>query len=106
MPKPNATETTAPALVSIRAVYTIMDGKKTHVPGSILEVPAEDAQKLIAAGAAMLPTDDSHVAIEDLVPIGMDPAIWMADPRAKVNGQMSASFVKRSEFEAHYQANC
>jgi len=48
-----------------------MDGKETHVPGSILEVPAEDAQKLIVAGAAMLPTDDSHVAIEDLVPIGM-----------------------------------
>jgi hypothetical protein len=107
MPKPNVPEAIAPALVSIRAIHTIVDGRKTHVPGSILEVPAEDAEKLIKAGAAMLPTDtDSlNVPIEELLPPGIDPLVWRADPRLRVNGHKPSSFVRISDFEIDYPRN-
>jgi hypothetical protein len=109
MPKPNATEASAPALVSIRAIHTIVDGsgdgRKEHVPGSILEVPAEDAEKLIQAGAAMLPTDDLNVPIEELLPPGIDPRVWRADPRLRVNGQKPSSFVQIADFEEQYPRN-
>jgi hypothetical protein len=105
MPKPNVTDTTAPALITIRAIHTIADGKKTHVPGSILEVPAEDAEKLIKAGAAMLPTEGLNVPIEELLPPGIDPLVWRADPRLRVNGQKPSSFVKIADFEDQYPRN-
>jgi hypothetical protein len=105
MPKPNVTEAIAPALVSIRAIHTIKDGRTTHTPGSIFEVPAEDAEKLIAAGAAMLPTDDLNVPIEELLPPGIDPLVWRADPRLRVNGQKPSSFVKIADFEHQYPRN-
>jgi hypothetical protein len=105
MPKPNVTEAVAPALVSIRAVHTIVDGRKTHVPGSILEVPAEDAEKLIRAGAAMWPTEDVNVPIEEMLPPGIDPLVWRADPRLRVNGQKPSSFVKIADFEEQYPRN-
>ncbi len=102
MPKSN---TAVPALVSIRAIHTIVDGKTTHVPGAILEVPAEDAEKLIQAGAAMLPTDDFTVPIEELLPPGIDPLVWRADPRLRVMGQKPSSFVKIVDFEDQYPRN-
>jgi hypothetical protein len=106
MPKPNATEAIAPAaLVSIRAVCTIMDGAKMRKPGSIFEVPAEDAEKLIQAGAAMLPTDNLDVQIEELLPPGIDPLVWRADPRLRVTGQKPSSFVKIADFETDYPRN-
>jgi hypothetical protein len=106
MPKPNVTEAITPVLIAIRAIHTIVDGKKTHVPGSILEVSAEDAEKLIKAGAATLPpTDGLNVPIEELLPPGIDPLVWRADPRLRVNGQKPSSFVQIADFEEQYPRN-
>jgi hypothetical protein len=104
MLKLKVTETT-PAIVSIRALCTIMDGATMRTPGSIFEAPADAAAKLIEAGAAVLPTEDLNVQIEELLPPGIDPLVWRADPRLRVAGQKPSSFVKIADFEEQYPRN-
>jgi hypothetical protein len=100
MSKLPASEPPAPDLVTVRATCTIKDGSALRSPGSVFEVPWKDAELLLKAGAVTLSTDVPPVAIEEVLPIGMDPAIWMADPRLKVNGSPPSCFVKISDFAA------
>jgi hypothetical protein len=104
MSKSNASETTTPDLVSVRAVYTIREGRESHLPGSVFEAPRQDADRLLKAGAVILATDARPVPIEEVLPVGMDPAIWMADPRSQVNGSRPCCFIKRSDYEAVVRA--
>jgi hypothetical protein len=101
MSKTNSTDANTDITVFVRAISTIQDGRSVHVAGSVFEVSPNEAARLIKAGAAERNTDKSAVPIEDELPTGMDPNIWMADPRAKTAGQRSGSFVNRAEFEAY-----
>jgi hypothetical protein len=100
MSKLPASDTPASDLVMVRAVHTINDGRASRPPGSIFEVPRKDYELLSKAGAVILATDTAPVPVEEVLPIGMDPTIWMADPRLKVNGSPPSCFVKRSDYAA------
>jgi hypothetical protein len=103
--KPPISQQQSSDLVAVRAVHTINEGRKSHPPGSVFEAPRKDADLLMTAGVVVLATDPTAVPIEELLPIGMDPRLWRADPRVMINGQRSAVFVLRSEFDQHVKAN-
>ncbi len=92
-------------LVTVRAVHAIKDHRVTHAPGSVFEAPRKDADRLIEIGAVVPATDAINVPIEEILPPGMDPKLWRADPRATVNGQRPSVFVLRAEFDEYLKAN-
>jgi hypothetical protein len=98
--KSDVSETPAPNLVTVRATCTINDSGVSRKPGSVFDVTPKDADMLMKAGAVTLATDTLSVPIEEVLPDGLDAAIWMADPRLKVNGSPPSCFVKRSEYAA------
>lgn len=102
MSKSNVSETTTPDpdLVAVRATCTIKTGIASHAPGTIFELPRKDADLLIKAGAVIPATDTQPVPVEERLPAGMDPRIWMADPRCAVNGSPPCSFIRREDYEA------
>jgi hypothetical protein len=100
--KSNVSETPSPDLVTVRAICAINDGSASHKPGSVFEVPRKDAELLLKAGAVTMSTDATSVPIEELLPAGMDSAVWRADPRLRVNGQRPSSFVKCEDFDGEF----
>lgn len=100
--KSNVSEAAAPDLVTVRATCTINAGNASHKPGSLFEATRQDAKLLLKAGAVVIATDMRPVSIEELLPVGMDPAIWRADPRLRVNGQRPTSFVLCSDFDGEF----
>ena len=94
-------------LVFVEVIHPIRTGAITHSPGAILEVSPTASAELIAAGVARraIATGSTSVPIEEQLPSGIDPLVWRADPRLRINGQKPSSFVKIADFEESHPRN-